>query len=78
MRCGVERDPNLNIWSEGCPNYAKNVCPNELEARSTLCKFIWYPKNLMGYVFYDTKKQNVYLSTCYLLSFNKGISYERN
>ena len=51
----------LKIW--GCPAYVKNVSPNKLEARSTLCKFIGYPKNSRGYVFYNTEEQKVIVST---------------
>ena len=50
----------LKVW--GCPAYVKNIGPNKLEARSVLCKLLGYPKNSLGYIFYNTEEQKVIVS----------------
>ncbi|KAI5338737.1 hypothetical protein L3X38_018009 [Prunus dulcis] len=59
------RKPSLNhlkIW--GCPAYVKKHDINKLDARSEMCRFIGYPKETLGYYFYDPKEQKVFIARC--------------
>ena len=50
----------LKVW--GCEAYVKQYTPNKLEARSTKCIFIGYPKDDIGYYFYDPNEQKVFIA----------------
>ena len=57
------RKPKLNylkVW--GCPAYVKALAPDKLEAKSTLCYFVGYPKGTKGYYFYYPEDYNVLVS----------------
>ena len=46
--------PNLSflkIW--GCDAYVKKLQPNKLESKSDKCVFVGYPKETIGYSFYN-------------------------
>ena len=50
----------LRVW--GCEAYVKQQVPNKLEARSTKCIFVGYPRDSMGYYFYDPTEQKVFVA----------------
>ncbi|KAL0404089.1 UNVERIFIED_CONTAM: Retrovirus-related Pol polyprotein from transposon TNT 1-94 [Sesamum radiatum] len=50
----------LRVW--GCPAYLKRLVEDKLDSRSSLCRFIGYPKETVGYYFYDPAKQKVFIS----------------
>ncbi|KAL0394761.1 UNVERIFIED_CONTAM: hypothetical protein Slati_4442300 [Sesamum latifolium] len=41
----------LRVW--GSPAYVKRVVRDKLDSISSLCRFVGYPKETMGYYFYD-------------------------
>ncbi|WP_036673399.1 DDE-type integrase/transposase/recombinase, partial [Pediococcus pentosaceus] len=50
----------LRIW--GCPAYVKQAVGGKLDSRSTLCYFVGYPKNSVGYYFYHPTETKVFVS----------------
>ena len=48
---------HIKPW--GCPAYVKKQNPSKLETRSVLCKFVGYPRNSKGYLFYHTDEQKI-------------------
>ncbi|KAL0449038.1 UNVERIFIED_CONTAM: hypothetical protein Slati_1460200 [Sesamum latifolium] len=50
----------LRVW--GSPAYVKRLVGDKLDSRSSLCKFIRYPKETTGYYFYDPAKQKFFVS----------------
>ncbi|KAL0318249.1 UNVERIFIED_CONTAM: Retrovirus-related Pol polyprotein from transposon TNT 1-94 [Sesamum calycinum] len=50
----------LRVW--GNPAYVKRLVANKLDSRSSLCRFIGYPKETVGYYFYDPTEQKVFVS----------------
>ncbi|KAK1424234.1 hypothetical protein QVD17_19555 [Tagetes erecta] len=57
------RVPSLNylkVW--GCEAYVKHNNQNKLESRSTKCIFVGYPKDSMGYYFYNPDEQKVFIA----------------
>jgi len=57
------RKPNLKhirIW--GCPAYVKRLQTDKLDARSSKCRFIGYPKETMGYYFYHPSDHKVFVA----------------
>ena len=57
------KKPNLSytrIW--GCRTYVKHASSDKLGARSDKCKFVGYPKEIIGYYFYNSTKQKVFVS----------------
>ena len=46
----------------GCPTYVKRILSNKLEAKSDKCVLVGYPKETMGYQFYNSLKQKVFVS----------------
>ncbi|KAD6118913.1 hypothetical protein E3N88_10184 [Mikania micrantha] len=50
----------LKVW--GCEAYPKQYTKNKLEARSTKCIFVGYPRDCMGYYFYDPTEQKVFIA----------------
>ncbi|KAL2251781.1 UNVERIFIED_CONTAM: Copia protein [Sesamum indicum] len=49
----------LRVW--GSPAYVKRLVGNKLESKTSLCKFVRYPKETVGYYFYDPSMQKVFL-----------------
>ncbi|KAL0361631.1 UNVERIFIED_CONTAM: hypothetical protein Sradi_3847600 [Sesamum radiatum] len=45
----------LRVW--GSPAYVKRLVGDKLDSRSSLCRFIGYPKETAGYYFYDPAKK---------------------
>ncbi|KAD6118936.1 hypothetical protein E3N88_10207 [Mikania micrantha] len=71
----------LKVW--GCEAYPKQYTQNKLEARSTRCIFVGYPRDCMGYYFYDPTEQKVFiarkaefLETKFLLEGTSGRTVE--
>ena len=52
---------HLQIW--GCPAHVLKGKMNKLETRSEVCSFIGYPKGTLGWYFYDSREQKVFVST---------------
>ncbi|KAL0394489.1 UNVERIFIED_CONTAM: hypothetical protein Slati_4415100 [Sesamum latifolium] len=50
----------LIVW--GRPAYVKTLVGDKLGSRSSLCRFIEYPKETAGYYFYDPIKQKIFVS----------------
>ncbi|KAL0420380.1 UNVERIFIED_CONTAM: hypothetical protein Slati_3060900 [Sesamum latifolium] len=50
----------LRVW--GSPAYVKRLVGDKLDSRSNLCRFIKYPKETVGYYFYDSTEQKIYVS----------------
>ncbi|KAL0419079.1 UNVERIFIED_CONTAM: hypothetical protein Sradi_1321400 [Sesamum radiatum] len=50
----------LRVW--GSPAYVKRLVGDKLDLRSSLCRFIGYPKENAGYYFYDPSEQKVFIS----------------
>ncbi|KAL0288030.1 UNVERIFIED_CONTAM: Retrovirus-related Pol polyprotein from transposon TNT 1-94 [Sesamum calycinum] len=50
----------LRVW--GSPAYVKRLVGDKLDSRSSLCRFIGYPKETAGYYFYDPTEQKVFVS----------------
>ncbi|KAL0394581.1 UNVERIFIED_CONTAM: hypothetical protein Slati_4424300 [Sesamum latifolium] len=50
----------LRVW--GSPAYVKRLGGDKLDSRSSLCRFIGYPKETMGYYFYDPSEQKIFIS----------------
>ncbi|KAL0405776.1 UNVERIFIED_CONTAM: Retrovirus-related Pol polyprotein from transposon TNT 1-94 [Sesamum latifolium] len=50
----------LRVW--GSPGYVKRLVEDKLDSRSSLCRFIGYPKETAGYYFYDLTKQKIFVS----------------
>ncbi|KAL0444725.1 UNVERIFIED_CONTAM: hypothetical protein Slati_2195200 [Sesamum latifolium] len=49
----------LRVW--GSPAYVKRLVGDKLDSRSSLCRFIGYPKETAGYYFYDLAEQKVFV-----------------
>ncbi|KAL0295193.1 UNVERIFIED_CONTAM: Retrovirus-related Pol polyprotein from transposon TNT 1-94 [Sesamum radiatum] len=50
----------LRVW--GSPAYVKRLVGDKLDSRSSLCRFVGYPKETAGYYFYDPTEQKVFVS----------------
>ncbi|KAL0439611.1 UNVERIFIED_CONTAM: transposon Ty1-A Gag-Pol polyprotein [Sesamum latifolium] len=50
----------LRVW--GSPAYVKRLVGDKLDSKSSLCRFIGYPKETAGYYFYDPAKQKFFIS----------------
>ncbi|KAL0394452.1 UNVERIFIED_CONTAM: hypothetical protein Slati_4411400 [Sesamum latifolium] len=50
----------LRVW--GSPAYVKRLVGDKLDSRSSLCRFIGYPKETAGYYFYGPAEQKVFVS----------------
>ncbi|KAL0445102.1 UNVERIFIED_CONTAM: Transposon Ty2-B Gag-Pol polyprotein [Sesamum latifolium] len=50
----------LRVW--GSPAYVKRLVGDKLDSRSSLCRFIGYPKETAGYYFYDPAEQKIFIS----------------
>ncbi|KAL0295897.1 UNVERIFIED_CONTAM: Retrovirus-related Pol polyprotein from transposon TNT 1-94 [Sesamum angustifolium] len=50
----------LRVW--GSPAYVKRLVGDKLDLRSSLCRFIRYPKETAGYYLYDPSEHKVFVS----------------
>ncbi|KAL0378773.1 UNVERIFIED_CONTAM: Retrovirus-related Pol polyprotein from transposon RE2 [Sesamum radiatum] len=50
----------LRVW--GSPAYVKRLVGDKLDSRSSLCRFIGYPKETAGYYFFDPAEKRVFVS----------------
>ncbi|KAL0386574.1 UNVERIFIED_CONTAM: hypothetical protein Slati_4593400 [Sesamum latifolium] len=50
----------LRVW--GSTAYVKRLVGDKLDSRSSLCRFIEYPKEAAGYYFYDPAEQKIFVS----------------
>ncbi|KAI3445393.1 hypothetical protein Pfo_002058, partial [Paulownia fortunei] len=61
IRCGKTHSYKyLRVW--GCATYVKQLVRDKLDMKSSLCEFVGYPKESIGYYFYDATKQRVFVS----------------
>ena len=51
---------HLIVW--GCSAYVKRTVSDKLEAKSDKCLFVIYPKETIGYQFYNTLEQRLLVS----------------
>ena len=51
---------HMKVW--GCPAYVKRILSDKSEAKSGKCLFVGYPKETMGYQFYNSLEQKVFVS----------------
>ncbi|KAL0463018.1 UNVERIFIED_CONTAM: Retrovirus-related Pol polyprotein from transposon RE2 [Sesamum latifolium] len=61
------------LESVGSPAYVKRLVGDKLDSRSSLCRFIEYPKEIAGYYFYDPAEQKNFVSRNTVL-LEKGFS----
>ncbi|KAK4397625.1 Retrovirus-related Pol polyprotein from transposon TNT 1-94 [Sesamum angolense] len=57
----------LSFWgyaleTAASPAYVKRLVGEKLDLRSSLCRFLGYPKETIGYYFYDPSEQKVFVS----------------
>ncbi|KAL0290353.1 UNVERIFIED_CONTAM: hypothetical protein Sangu_2576600 [Sesamum angustifolium] len=57
---GYVLETAARVW--GTPAYVKRLVVDKLDSRSSLCRFIGYLKETVGYYFYDPSKQKVFVS----------------
>ena len=50
----------LKVW--GCDAYVKKLQPDMLEPKSEKCVFIGYPKETVGYTFYDRSEGKTFVA----------------
>ena len=50
----------MKVW--GCPAYVKRTISNKLKVKSDKCLFVGYPKETMGYQFYNTSEKRLFIS----------------
>ncbi|KAL0402133.1 UNVERIFIED_CONTAM: hypothetical protein Slati_4243200 [Sesamum latifolium] len=50
----------VRVW--GSPAHVKRLEGDKLDSRSSLCRFIGYPKKTAGYYFYDPSEQKIFVS----------------
>ncbi|KAL0445584.1 UNVERIFIED_CONTAM: Retrovirus-related Pol polyprotein from transposon RE2 [Sesamum latifolium] len=50
----------LRVW--GSSAYVKRLAVDKLDLRSSLCRFVGYPKKTAGYYFYNPSEQKVFVS----------------
>ncbi|KAL0420520.1 UNVERIFIED_CONTAM: hypothetical protein Slati_3074900 [Sesamum latifolium] len=50
----------LRVW--GSPTYIKKLVGDKLDSRSSVCRFIGYPKKTVGLYFYDPSEQKIFVS----------------
>ncbi|KAL0290254.1 UNVERIFIED_CONTAM: Retrovirus-related Pol polyprotein from transposon RE1 [Sesamum calycinum] len=58
--CKLASYKYLRVW--GSPAFVKRLVGDKLDSRSSLCRFIGYPKETAGYYFYDPSEQKVFVS----------------
>src|SRR3989337_2707024 len=57
------KKPNLShlkVW--GCEAYVKRLQPSKLDPRSDKCNFVGYPKETVGYFFYQPSECKVFVA----------------
>ena len=47
---------HMKVW--GCPAYVKRTILDKIEVNSDKCLFVGYPKETIGYHFYNTLEQS--------------------
>ena len=50
----------LRVW--GCEAYVRQEASNKLDPRSTKCIFVGYPKNSLGYYFYNPAENKIFIA----------------
>ena len=62
MRYGKVRLQVCHLKSWGRDAYVKHAQADKLKTRSIKYKFVGYPKETLGYYFYNPKEQKVFVS----------------
>ncbi|KAL0329108.1 UNVERIFIED_CONTAM: Retrovirus-related Pol polyprotein from transposon RE2 [Sesamum radiatum] len=57
----------LRVWDS--PAYVKRLVGDKLDSRSSLCRFVGYPKETSGYYFYDPSEQKMDIKMAFLNGF---------
>ena len=50
----------LKVW--GCEAYVKKLQPDKLEPKAEKCIFVGYPKEIIGYTFYNKSEGKTYVA----------------
>ena len=50
----------MKVW--GCLTYVKRTISDKLEAKSDKCMSVGYPKEIIGYQFYNSLEQRLFVS----------------
>ena len=50
----------LKVW--GCNTYVKRLQPDKLEPKSEKCVFVGYPKETIGYTFYQRSEVKIFVA----------------
>ena len=50
----------FRVW--GCPAHVKKHDTDKLESRTELCKFLGYPREMIGYYFYGPEEQSIFVA----------------
>ena len=51
---------HMKVW--GCPAYVKWIVSDKLEVKYDKCLFVGYPKEIIGFQFYNTLEQKLFVS----------------
>ena len=57
---------HLNIW--GCEAYVRKLHPDKLESKADKCIFVGYPRETVGYTFYNQSEGKTFVAKtgCFL------------
>ncbi|KAK9025215.1 hypothetical protein V6N11_065111 [Hibiscus sabdariffa] len=75
----TRRRPNMSfmrVW--GCQAYVKHQMSTKLEPKSQKCTFVGYPKETMGYYFYNSKENKVFVARTGVFLVKDFLSYNGN
>ena len=67
---------HMKVW--GCPAYVKWTISDKLEPKSDKCRFVGYLKETMGYQFYNTLEQRLFVSKHVVFLEKEFLSREDN
>ena len=62
----------LKVW--GCEAYVKKLQPDKLEPKAKKCTFVGYPKDTIGYTFYNKAEGKTFIAKKMVLSLRKSFS----
>ena len=62
MNCGLARNQSCRLKVWGCDAYVKKLQPDKLEPKSEKCVFIGYPKETVGYTFYNKSEGKTFVA----------------
>ena len=62
MNYGLARNLSCRFLKFGDAMYVKRLQPDKLEPKSEKCVFIGYPKEIIGYTFYNRSEGNIFIA----------------